>query len=161
MKWARTLDAALGRLENGLLALALATLIGLSVLQIGLRNLAGTSWYWIDPFTRMLVLWLAVLGAMVATRQGEHISMDAVRRYLSGLPRQITELMASGFAALVTGLMAWHSARFVYEEWIYGATAFAGLPAWPFQLIMPLGFALIALRFAIRTLIAATGRTGG
>lgn len=152
MKFMRTLDSLLARLENDLLALALVALMGLSLLQIGLRNLADTSWYWIDPFNRMLVLWLAMLGAMVATRKGEHIAIDVLRHYLTGWPAWLTQRLASGFATVVTGLMAWHSGRFVYEEWLFGTTAVGGLPAWPFQLIMPVGFALIALRFALLTI---------
>lgn len=152
----RTLDAYLARVEQWLLALALLAMISLSVVQIVLRNLAGTSWFWIDPFNRMLVLWLAILGALVATRLGEHIAIDVMRHYLRGRAARLMERGAAAFAAGVTGLMAWHSARFVIDEWRYDSTAFAGFPAWPFELIMPLGFALMALRFAGYTLAPAT-----
>ena len=40
--------------------------------------------------------------------------------------------------------------RFVLSEYAYASVAFAGLPAWIFQSIMPFAFAGMALRFAFR-----------
>jgi len=148
MKWLWRLDAGLARLETLLLATTLFVMIGFAVLQIGLRNLLGTSWFWIDPANRLLVLWLALLGALVATRRGEHIAIDALRHYLSGLWAAVVERLANGFAALLTGIMAWQSTRFVIDEYRFDTTTFAELPAWPFELIMPIAFGLMALRFA-------------
>lgn len=159
MIWIRRLDAGLARLERGLLALSLLAMVSLSVIQILLRNLAGTSWFWIDPFNRLLVLWLALLGALVATRSGEHIAIDALKHYLSGLPARVTERLATGFACFVCALMTWHAGRFVHDEYLFDTPAFAGLPAWPFELIMPVGFGLMALRFGWYTL-AGRGEGG-
>jgi TRAP-type C4-dicarboxylate transport system permease small subunit len=138
--------------ERLLLAAILLTMISLSVLQIALRNLGDTSWYWIDPFTRLLVLWLAILGAMVATRTGEHIAIDALGHYLKPRMARLVASMAQAFAAFVTGLMAWHSTRFVLDEWRFGGTTFSGLPVWPFEIIMPLGFAWMCFRFSLNTI---------
>jgi len=153
MIWIRRLDAGLARLEQGLLALSLVAMVSLSVIQILLRNLAGTSWFWIDPFNRLLVLWLALLGALVATRSREHIAIDALKHYLSGWPAWLTERLATGFAGFICALMTWHAGRFVYDEYLYNTPAFADLPAWPFQLIMPVGFGLMAVRFAVYTVV--------
>lgn len=147
MKWLWRLDAGLARLETTLLASTLFVMIGLAVLQIGLRNLAGTSWFWIDPANRLLVLWLALLGALVATRKGEHLAIDALRHYIGGVWSLVIERSAAGFAALLTGIMTWQSSRFVIDEFSFNTTTFAELPAWPFELMMPIAFALMALRF--------------
>ncbi|PTY37143.1 hypothetical protein BGP77_07695 [Saccharospirillum sp. MSK14-1] len=148
MKWFRRLDSGLAWVETVLLAMTLFIMIGLAVLQIGLRNLVGTSWFWIDPANRLLVLWLALLGAMVATRKGEHIAIDALRHYVSGVWSVVVERLAASFAAVLTGIMAWQSTRFVIDEYRFDTTTFAELPAWPFELIMPVAFGLMALRFA-------------
>lgn len=152
MKSWQLLDRWMATVERVLLATILLMMISLSVLQIGLRNLMDTSWYWIDPFTRLLVLWLAVLGAMVATRTGEHIAIDALGHYLKPRLARLVSALTQGFAALVTGVMAWHSTRFVLDEWQYGGTAFAGLPVWPFEIIMPLGFAWMCFRFGLNSI---------
>ncbi|MDZ7685875.1 MAG: TRAP transporter small permease subunit [Gammaproteobacteria bacterium] len=69
-------------IEDGALIAALVSMLSMALLQIVLRNFFGTSLLWIEPFVRILVLWIAVLGAMVATRQGNHISIDVVARYV-------------------------------------------------------------------------------
>lgn len=145
------LDEQVGTLERALLIATLCAMIGLSVLQILLRNVFGTSLFWIDPFTRLLVLWLAVIGAMVATRSGEHLSINVIQHYLKGWSAMVVERCTLAFAAFVSGLMAWHSARFVWDEYSFNATAFAALPSWPFQLIMPVGFGWMAVRFLVQT----------
>ncbi|TXR54972.1 TRAP transporter small permease [Reinekea thalattae] len=123
-------------------------MILLAVTQILLRNFVGISLFWIDPFNRLLVLWLALLGAMVATREREHISIDLLRHYSDRLWFKTLQRIAYFFSALVCALVAFHSSRFVYDEFVYQTTTFSNLPAWPFQLIMPIGFLVMALRFA-------------
>jgi len=135
------------------LVAVLLSMIGFAVLQIVLRNLFDTSLFWIDPLNRLLVLWLAILGAMVATREQEHISIDVLRHYTSGSGLVVLVRSTSLFAALVCGLMAYHSARFVYFEMLDQMTTFSDLPAWPFELIMPIGFLVMTLRFAFAALV--------
>ena len=139
--------------ERMALVAVLLSMIGFAVLQIVLRNLFDTSLFWIDPLNRLLVLWLAILGAMVATREQEHISIDVLRHYTSGSGLVVLVRSTSLFAALVCGLMAYHSARFVYFEMLDQMTTFSDLPAWPFELIMPIGFLVMTLRFAFAALV--------
>ena len=48
--------------------LLLLVMILLATTQILLRDLLETGLSWADPVLRLLVLWLALLGAMAATR---------------------------------------------------------------------------------------------
>ena len=68
--------------ENSALVVSLATMLILAISQIVLRNFFDTGIFWADSFMRLLVLWVALLGAMVATREQNHINIDAVSRYL-------------------------------------------------------------------------------
>lgn len=140
------------KVESMALVSTLLLMILLAVLQIVLRNLFDSSLFWIDPLNRLLVLWIAILGAMVATREREHIAVDILKHYLHGSSMNIVAIVTEGFAAAVCGLMAWHSGRFVYFEYLDGMQTFSGLPAWPFELIMPIGFSVMCLRFAVSSL---------
>ena len=62
MKISRLID----HLEAALLAVLLFGLVGLSGLQIVLRNGFDDSLVWIDPLLRLAVLWLGLLGAVAA-----------------------------------------------------------------------------------------------
>jgi len=44
-------------------------------------------------------------------------------------------------------VIAIHAGRFVYLEYQMGSVAFGNLPAWIIQLILPVGFGLIAFRY--------------
>lgn len=147
MHWFKRLSDYWARLEVLALTLILLMIILLSILQILLRNVFDTSLFWIDPLNRLSVLWLAILGAMVATRKREHIAIDVLKHYITGRLLTAVTCAFQLFAAIVCALMAYHSGRFVYYEYVDQMTTFSELPAWPFELIMPLGFGIMALRF--------------
>jgi TRAP-type C4-dicarboxylate transport system permease small subunit len=139
----------LHRLEDGLLALILGLMILLAPLQIFLRNFFDTGISWGDPLLRVLVLWVGMLGALAATRGRRQISID-VLPYLAG-PRMKAGagVVTSLFTAGVSAIVAYHAGRFVASELEYEAIAFAGVPAWTCELVIPAAFGLIALRYAL------------
>jgi len=53
------------------------------------------------------------------------------------------------FASGVCAVLAYQAARFVQFEYEGRAVALAGVPAWALALVLPLGFALIAVRYGI------------
>lgn len=136
-------------LENSLLMLMLGAMIGLGAMQIVQRNLFGTAFVWSDELLRILVLWLALAGAVAASRDDKHISIDILSRILSEKNRLLLRLVLDLFTTVVCSLLAWHSARFVLVEKEFGATLLGGLPAWPFQVIIPIAFLLIAWRYGV------------
>ena len=124
----------------------LTGLILLASTQILLRNVFSTSLGWGDGVVRLMVLWLALLGAIAASRENKQIKIDLLTRSMSGLTKKAAQLVADVFTVAITSLVAWHSWRFVQDSRLYGDLLVADLPAWIFQLILPVGFALIAYR---------------
>ncbi len=81
------------RLEDLLIAALLTATMGLALFQIVLRNVMGTGIVWGDVLVRILVLWIGMAGAMAATRERKHISIDVLTRFLpSGLRRVVDSL---------------------------------------------------------------------
>ena len=72
----KKVQAFLYRVENGILAVLLLSMLAMAVLQILMRNLFETGIIWGDILVRILLLWVGLAGAMVASRQGNHISSD-------------------------------------------------------------------------------------
>lgn len=138
---------ALHRLEEAVLALLLGAMIVLSGLQILLRSLFDSGLLWADPALRVLVLWVGLLGAVTACRGGRQITVDVVARQLSGRARAVVGAVTSLFTAGVSGVLAYHGARFVLSEREFASAAFAGIPAWTLQSVIPFAFAAIALRY--------------
>lgn len=145
----------LHRLEDGLLVLLLLSIVALAFGQIVLRNILDTGYIWIDPMIRVLVLWVGMFGALVATRENRQISIDVLTRLLPPLLKSISQIITRLFASVIAGLIAWHSALFVIDEWETGSRAFANIPAWLLESIIPFGFGLIALRYLLEALSGA------
>jgi len=151
--------AALGRaVETTLLALLLGGLIVFASAQIVLRNFFSIGVNWGDGFVRLTVLWLALLGALAASRDDRHITMGLLSQRLPPTPRRIAEVIADVFAAAFCGAFAWFALAFVRDSRAYGDTMFGAVPSWWLQSIMPLAFALIAYRYAARAVVRARGR---
>ena len=148
----KRLEGALGllhRLEDGLLALVLGLLVLLAPLQLFLRNFFDAGIGWGDPLLRVLVLWVGMLGALAATRGRRQISIDFLSHLVGERLRSGVGVITSLFTTFVCALVAYHSARFVASEMEYAATAFAGVPAWTCEIVIPVAFGLIALRYAL------------
>ena len=135
------------RLEDGLLVLLLVAMIGLAITQIVLRNLFASGILWGDACVRVLVLWVGLLGAMVAARNDKQITVDVLSRILPQRWRDGMRVVTDLFTALVSAVVAWHAARLVLDEYQYHAIAFANVPAWLCQSVLPLAFGIIGLRY--------------
>jgi len=138
------------RIETALMSVLLLGVVVLAALQIVLRNFFSYSIFWADDLIRLGVLWLAVIGALAASRDGRHLAIGIVERYCPAGWQRPAALVSAAFAFAVTAVLAWHSARFVYDSYRYGDTLLGDWPAWLFQLVMPVGFALISLEFLFR-----------
>ena len=135
------------RLEETALVLLVGALIGTAFAQIILRNLLSVTFLWTDPLVRHLVLWSGFVGAMIATRQDKHIRIDALLRFLSPPWRDLVQASTSLFSALVCFLLTWVSLRFLGDEMGLNTRAFLHIPTWELQLIFPLSFGAMTLRF--------------
>lgn len=136
------------RLEDALLVLLLAVMILLSVTQIGLRNFFDEGIAWADPVLRHTVLWLGLLGAVVATRGNRHISIDVLSKVLKPRARTLAQIAIAVFAAGVSALVCYHGTRLVVMDYESGTQILAGFPAWAAELVIPWSFGVICLRFA-------------
>ncbi len=151
----------LHRLEEGLLAALMGVLVLLTASQILLRALFLVTLPWADPLIRHLVLWTGFLGAMVACRLDKHIRIDALLRLSP--PRWSGAMEAAGslFAAGVCALLVWLAIQFVANERSYGTASFWDVPTWTLQLIFPLAFGVMAVRFLRRGISRIRQLLGG
>ena len=138
--------AVIHRAEDLLLALLLGAIVLLAPLQIVLRNFFDAGWIWADPFLRLLVLWVALFGAMAASRQDKQIAVDVVSNFLSLRAKAIVGLLTGLFTAFVCIVVAYHLWLFVLGERAYGSIAFGDVPAWLCEIVIPIAFAIIAVR---------------
>jgi len=152
-------------LENFLLCLLLGMMVIIGTTQIVQRNFLDTAFVWTDELLRLLVLWLGLVGAVAASRDDKHITIDLLSRLLSEKKNLLLRLVLDLFTLVVCSLLAWSGGRFVLMEQEYGSTVLTGLPAWIFEAIIPVAFGLIAYRYTIffiqhlRRLLALRGES--
>lgn len=135
------------RTEEIVLVTLLALMVLLGALLILFRNVLAISLFWIDPLLRHLVLWVALLGASVATREDRHISIDLLPQQLSPQIRSWIQGGLHLFSAAVCFLLIMPAVRFIQEEYLTGKPLALGIPIWASQSIMPVMLTVLCLRF--------------
>ncbi len=143
----KRLDALGRRIEDIFLAVMLTTMILLAGWQILQRNIIGGGMIWADELLRLLVLWLGLLGAMAASRDNRHVAIDLLLRFLPKKFKPPVQILLHLFTSAVCGTLAFYSYKFVLMEQEYQTEVLTGLPAWWFELILPIGFGMMCLRY--------------
>jgi TRAP-type mannitol/chloroaromatic compound transport system permease small subunit len=92
---------------------------------------------------------IVLLGAAYTLNRNEHVRVDLVYGYLSRRGRLWVDTIGLVLFLLPAMLyLAWLSWPMVERAWRIGETSsnFGGLVRWPVYLMLPLGFALVALQ---------------
>ena len=157
-----TLFARLDRLgqlfENIALVAMLGGMIVLACGQIVFREVFETGFVWADELIKLMVLWLAMIGAVAASRDDRHIRIDVLSQLLPDSVTRFSRVLVDVFAAVVSAVVAWHAWRYLQLEIEFEDQVLIDTPAWIAHLIVPLAFALISYRFAC---LAASRLFGG
>jgi TRAP-type C4-dicarboxylate transport system permease small subunit len=135
--------------ENAALVILLGALVLLAVAQIVLREVFGTGLFWADEVVKLIVLWLAMVGSIAATRDNRHIRIDALSHLLPERAVDLVRILVDVFAALVCAVISWQAWRYLQLEIEFEDTVLIDVPAWIAHSILPAAFALIAYRFAV------------
>src|SRR3954466_15596323 len=104
---------------------------------------------WSDELASILFLWLAMLGAAVAFRRGEHMRMTAVVAGVRPAMRAYLDLVATAAALAFLVMIAWPAYDYAYEESYITTPALQILNSWR-AAALPVGVALMALFAALR-----------
>ncbi len=144
--------------ENLLLVAVLLSMIGVAVAQIVMRNFFHSGLLWADAYTRVSVLWIALLGSMIASRERKHIAIDVLLQRLPKHWKKPALRFSQLLTALVCYAVAWFSAGFVIQEYSFGDRAFADVPNWWCQTIIPFAFTLMALRYSCAVFLTGHNR---
>ncbi|MEN8141324.1 MAG: TRAP transporter small permease [Thermodesulfobacteriota bacterium] len=154
----RRLLSYLNKGEELLLVALLLLLMIIVAAQIIMRNLMGSGLIWADGLTRTLVLWLGLLGAMVATRDNNHINIDILSRFLPAKTKTVVSGLTLLFTSGICAVTCYYACYFVALEYHFQTPAFDQVPAWLCEMIIPLAFGVMGLRCLLLAALALTGR---
>ncbi len=151
IKSIKKINDAIAAVEGVLLLTIILLMVFGAFLQVALRFF-DQGILWGDIFLRHLVLWVGFIGASLATRDGKHINVDVFARYLKSPLKNYVMAFIDLFSATVSWYLLQAAITFVMEEKEYNSIIFNDVPSWYFQIIIPIGFGLILIRFIISAL---------
>ena len=142
---ARPTPLALGwyRVENAAVATLLATMCLVPVAELVLRATVRSGIYGAAAIVQHLGLAVGMLGSVVAARERRLLTMSALATALRGTAGRLAGAYANVVGVAVCGVLVVAESRFVSAERGAGAVLAYGVPIWWFELLMPLGFALV------------------
>ena len=147
----RRLGAMIGQFDALIAGGALALMLLIPLLEIGLRPLFGRGIENAPVLVQHLGLVLAMFGALVAER-GQHLSSLGAGFAAAGNPlvRATAQVFARASAAVLCGMLAQTSWTFVASEMEVPRDIAYGIAGWMVELAMPIGFAVLGAKLAGR-----------
>ncbi len=133
--------------ENALLVILLGAMMLLAVGQIVLRLFFKSGFVWADELLKLMVLWIALIASVAASRNNRHLRIDVVSHFVPERFARLPRLVVDAFAASICGVLAWHSYRFIELSIEFEDTVLVDVPSWIAHSILPIAFALMSYRF--------------
>jgi tripartite ATP-independent transporter DctM subunit len=138
--------------ENWLVAIAFAVMMILPISEALFRLPFWAKWKIqfsipgaID-ITRYLTLAIGMLGGMIAAREARLLSLSTLTAFLHGKLLVAVKVFGHIVAVAVTGYLCVASVQYLQVEMEFSQNLVKGVPRWWVELLMPLGFAVVALR---------------
>ncbi|MBI3262897.1 MAG: TRAP transporter large permease subunit [Acidobacteria bacterium] len=145
--------------EDLLLGLALLLMFVLPLAEIVLRRLAGIGIPGSIPIVQHLMLWVGFLGAAIAAREGTLLALATGAFLPEGRVRRFAAIFSAAVAAAIAALLCRGAVDLVVGERETGTMVAGSIRAWTAQLVLPISFALIAVRLVARSSATWRGRS--
>ncbi len=156
------------RAENLLATLALGGIMLLPLTEIALRRAFSTGIPGAGPFALNLTLWVGLLGAAIAAREGKLLTLATGEFLPKGRISEFAHVAGALVGSAIATMFAVGGAALVTTERQTGTVIALDVPVWISTLVLPVAFSLIAFRLVWRAspspigrAIAAVGIIGG
>lgn len=139
----------LEHIEEGLIAFLLAAMTLVTFTQVIARYVFNYSFVWALEVTGVMFGFLIFIGMAYGVRVGVHIGVDAFVKTLSRERARVVNMVAASLCLVYAGIVVaggWIYVRKMYEVGILMQDV--PIQQWIPRAILPLGFALLGLRFA-------------
>ena len=136
-------------IEGGLAAVLLFLLALLPILETLLRYFFSTGIPDVHVYVEHLVLWICFVGAMITSREGRHLSLSVGVERIKEPARGWVVAFTGFFSIAITVTLSLASLSFAligFDE----SQRVGFFPISLVSLIMPIGFAVLAVRFIFR-----------
>jgi C4-dicarboxylate transporter, DctM subunit len=146
----RRVSTILARVEDLAGSLALLVMVLLPLAEIVSRRAFSRGIPGSGPIVQHLTLWVGFLGAAIAARDGKLLALATGTFIPPGIWRRAADIFAAAFGACAAVILAIGGWQMTMIEREAGTTIGADIQAWVAQLVLPVAFALIAIRLVWR-----------
>lgn len=129
----------------GVLILVASTILFANVVA---RYVFNAGFPWAEELVRYEIVWMVFLGASVAAREGIHIGVDIIAKFSPPTVSKLIVLSIHLISIIFSLLLVFYGADLISQTRMFGQVSPAlQVPMWIVQLAIPVGGALMALRF--------------
>jgi tripartite ATP-independent transporter DctM subunit len=136
--------------ENLLLIIPLAAMMLLPVVELVLRSVFRTGISGSSGIVQHLTLLVGMLGGVIAAREGRLLALSPAQTFLKGRAKVAAQIFSGSVGAAICIFLCVASVQYVLAVKPLGKILVYGIPVWTIQLVLPIGFGLIALRLLVR-----------
>ena len=131
--------------EDSFLVLPLLALMALPLVEMALRRfrtgISGAA-----VFVQHFTLIVGMVGGAIAAREGRLLSFSTLANFFKGKLKAAALVVSSGTASAISAFLCVASFQFLLTEKASGGQLAYGIPLWMVELVLPIGFWLIAIR---------------
>lgn len=144
-------------------ALTLCLLLGMSTIDVILRESRGRGLGGVIESGEILLVMLALLSLAAAYRVGAHVNIDLLSGRIPTRLAAVLEAVGTATVVAIIAWMAWVSAGIAWDSYAQGEyrIGVTRVPLWPARSAVALGAAALALEMSltvVRAMSIATGR---
>ena len=150
MKILDIIERFIARVVNTTLVLLFFAMLGLAITQVALRYFFHSSISFADVLARNLVMWVGLLGAILATPENKHFHIDVLTRFLNNRSQLWLRAITNLFSSVVCYFLGRAATTFLLLD--PDTKIFLTIPAAAVESILPVSFYLMMVLFAIRTI---------
>jgi C4-dicarboxylate transporter DctQ subunit len=138
----------LEHLEEGLIGFLMAAMTIVTFMQVVARYVFNYSFVWALELTGVMFAWLIFIGMSYGVRVGAHIGVDALVKTLSKGATRVVGMIAAALCIVYALIVAYGGTQYVRKMYDVGILM-QDIPIqqWIPRVILPLGFAMLTLRF--------------
>ncbi|OGF51294.1 MAG: hypothetical protein A2044_07255 [Candidatus Firestonebacteria bacterium GWA2_43_8] len=139
------LESFYHKIENGFAMILLFAMALIPVIEMVFRKAFNTGIAGSIVYVQHLTLWVGFVGAIIATRDKRHLTITSLDEYLPEAGKKIAGIFRNFVSTAICFALFLASVQLVQSETIAGNLA---VPTWIMELILPIGFLIMSLRFA-------------
>lgn len=152
-----------GKLINRILEFSLVFLLALMLIVIFVATVGRFTEIiiidWAEELARYSMIWIVFIGIIIGAREGEHFAVTALDMFLPKKAMNVIKVIATLFVDGFCFFAAYYGFKILSSQ-IKGGQVSPSLqwPMWIIYSAVPVGLALMAVAYSIRTYNDLTGK---